>query len=191
MQSSPLKIYRFLRFFNLFFSAWFFNSLLIYFWRQFYIVVLGIVFDFSVHSFTFYNFYLDFYFPFLFGLLFLFSLFSMDFYFPFSLWTFISLFYLDVYFPFLFGHFLIFFFNSFQFYFNSFSILVQFSLFLFYSFFIQWRSHFGFLLIFFQLFMLTYIYCFINILLKCKFDGKVMLYQKLFQLILILHEKLC
>ena len=82
-------------------------------------------------------FYLDFYFPFLFRLLF-----------PFSLWTFISLFYLDVYFPFLFGHFLNFFFNSFQFYFNSFSILVQF--FFFYSFFIQWRSHFGFLLFFFS-----------------------------------------
>ena len=58
---------------------------------------------FSLLSFTFSNFSLDFYFPFLFGLLFLFflfgllfsllflfSFFSLDFYFPFSFWTFIQ-----------------------------------------------------------------------------------------------------
>ena len=62
-------------------------------------------------------FYLDFYFPFLFGLLFPFSIWTflsllyLDFYFPFlfglfypfSIWTFLSLLCLDFYFPFLFG----------------------------------------------------------------------------------------
>ena len=76
-------------------------------------------FFFSLRSFTFSNFF----FPFLFGLLFPFSLFSLNFYFPFSLWTFVSLFSLDFYFPFLFG------------------LLFPFSLWTF----IQSRSHFGFL----------------------------------------------
>ena len=48
-------------------------------------------FFFQVTS-TFSIFFLDFYFPFLFGFIF-----------TFSVWTFISLFYLDFYFPFLFG----------------------------------------------------------------------------------------
>ena len=53
---------------------------------------------------------------------------------PLSLWTFISLFYLDIFFSILFQ--LVF--NSFLFFFICFSILFQF-------FFIQLRSHFGFL----------------------------------------------
>ena len=55
------------------------------------------VFFFHFNQFTFSNFCLDFYYPFLFGLLFLFPLFSsdlffLDFYFPFpfSVWTFIQ-----------------------------------------------------------------------------------------------------
>ena len=68
------------------------------FWPRFYIVVLGMTF-FSL-QFTFSNFYLDFYFPFLFGHLFPFSIWTfiyfLDFYFFFRLlflfWTFISLF---------------------------------------------------------------------------------------------------
>ena len=89
-------------------------------------MVLGMAF-FNA-SFTFSNFYLDFYF--LFSLKTFISLFSLDFcftfrfgllfpfflrtvvyfpflfglLFPFSLWTFVSLFPLDFYFPFLFGH---------------------------------------------------------------------------------------
>merc|ERR1739844_304840 len=73
------------------------------------------VFFLSAHLLSI--FYLDFYFPFLFGLLSPFyiwtfiSLFYLDFCFPFlfghlspfSIWTFISLFYLDFYFPFLFA----------------------------------------------------------------------------------------
>ena len=56
------------------------------FWPRFYIVVLEMTFFFQF-QFTFSNIYLDFYFPFLFGLLY-----------PFTTWTFISLlslFYLD------------------------------------------------------------------------------------------------
>ena len=45
---------------------------------------------FTLNQFTFSNFHLDFYFPFLFGLLF-----------PFFLWTFISFFYLNFYFPYI------------------------------------------------------------------------------------------
>ena len=64
---------------------------------QFYIVVLGIAF---FRSFTFHIiFYLDFCFPFLFGLLF-----------PFSIWTFISLFYFSILFQCLFNFFSILFF---------------------------------------------------------------------------------
>ena len=71
-------------------------------------------FSFFYASFTFSNFYLDFYspflyglfFPFLFGLLFPFSIWI--FFFPFSIWTFISLLYLDFFF-FVSTHF-----NSFQ-----------------------------------------------------------------------------
>ena len=55
-----------------------------FFWPRFYIVVLGMTFFFLVSPIYFFQF--------LFGLLF-----------PFSIWTFISLFYLDIYFPFLFG----------------------------------------------------------------------------------------
>ena len=57
-------------------------------------------FFFSLRSFTFSNFYLDFYFPFLFGLLFPFFIWTFIFpflfglLFPFSHWTFISLLFL-------------------------------------------------------------------------------------------------
>ena len=60
-------------------------------------------FFFFIRSFTFSNFYLDFYFPFHFGLLFPFFLwififpFIFGLLFPFSLWTFIFLFSLDFY----------------------------------------------------------------------------------------------
>ena len=82
------------------------------FWPRFYIVVLGMTFFFfflqPIYFFpfsiwTFISlFFLDFYFPFLFGLLF-----------PFSIWTFISLFFFDFYFLFY----------SFSIHFYSFSIL--------------------------------------------------------------------
>ena len=77
------------------------------FWSRFYIVILGMTF-FSLSNLLSIS-YLDFYIPFLFGLLF--SLSCLDFYFPFSIWTFIfpflfglsfSLFYLDFYFFFRF-----------------------------------------------------------------------------------------
>ena len=85
-------------------------SSIVCFWSRFYIVILGMFFVFffiSVHLLSI--FYLDFYFPFLFGLLFSFScfdflffLFYLDLYFFYrtflSFWTFISL--LDLYFPF-------------------------------------------------------------------------------------------
>ena len=81
------------------------------FWPQFYIVVLGMTFFFHFNQFTFSNFYLDFYFPSLFGPLFLF---------PFSNWTFIFLFFLFelLYPPFSFSFFLSFFFNSFSFFYS-------------------------------------------------------------------------
>ena len=50
---------------------------LLYFWPRFHIVVLGMTFFFFFSHFTFSNFYLDFYFPFIFGLLA-----------PFYIWTF-------------------------------------------------------------------------------------------------------
>ena len=52
-------------------------------------------FPFSIWTFTS-LFFMDFYFPFLFGHLFPFSIWN---YFPFSIWTFISLLYLDISFP--------------------------------------------------------------------------------------------
>ena len=76
-----------------------------YFWPRFYIVVLGMTFLFFRSHLLFSIFYLDFYFPLLFGLLI-----------PFSIWFF--------YFPFLFGLFFSFSF-LFQFFFSSFSILSQ------------------------------------------------------------------
>ena len=63
---------------------------------------------------------------------------SSNLHFPYSFWTFIPLFALDFYFPSLFGLF-------FQFCFNSFSILFYSFSFVFQFFFIQSRSHFGFL----------------------------------------------
>ena len=100
--------------------------------RNFLITILqcGLRNDFFFQfQFTFSNFYLDFYFPFLSGLLF-----------PFSLWTFISLFSLDFYFPFHFGLLFPFFLWTFIFPF-VFGLLFSFSLLTF----IQSRSHFGFL----------------------------------------------
>ena len=55
---------------------------------------------FFYYSYTFSNFYLDFYFPVLFGLKF--PLFVLNFYFPFLFWPSISLFFLDFSFPLLF-----------------------------------------------------------------------------------------
>ena len=62
-----------------------------HFWPRFYIVVLATTLFFLI-QFIFSNFHLDFYFLFLFGLLF-----------PVFLWTFISPFSLNFYLPFLFG----------------------------------------------------------------------------------------
>jgi hypothetical protein len=75
------------------------------FWPQFYIAVLIIALFFSIRSFTFSNFSLDFYFPFSLWTLiqprshfgFLQKKFLRHF-FPYSFWTFWSLFYLDFHF---------------------------------------------------------------------------------------------
>ena len=56
-----------------------------FFWPRFYIVVLGMTF-FFFSQFTFSNFYLDYFSPFLFGLLFPF----FPLLFPFPIWTFFS-----------------------------------------------------------------------------------------------------
>ena len=65
---------------------------ILFFDRDFYIVVLGMTFFHFTHTFSI--FFLDFYFPFLFGLLY-----------PFSNWTFISLFFLLFPLYFFFSHF--------------------------------------------------------------------------------------
>ena len=98
------------------------------FWPQFYIVVLGMTF-FQVTS-TFSIFFLDFDFPFLFGILFPFSIWT---FFPFSIWTCFISFKFRLLLPL---------FQFFQLFINSFLILFHF---FFNSFFIQSRSHFGFL----------------------------------------------
>ena len=99
-------------------------------------------------QFTFSNFYLDLYFPFLFGLLFLFSLLSLDF---------LPLLFLDFYFRFIFVLILSYF--GLISYFRLIFVLLSpyFVLFLFYFrfpfsiwTFIQSRSHFGFLPNFFS-----------------------------------------
>ena len=83
-----------------------------YFWPRFYIVVLGMTFLFFRLHLLFSIFYLDFYFPLLFGLLI-----------PFSIWFFISLFFLVLFF-FLFSFFFFISFSFlFHFFFISFSIL--------------------------------------------------------------------
>ena len=106
-------------------------------------------------------FHLDFYFPFLFGLLF-----------PFSIWTLISLFFLDFYFPFLFGLLLsfLFFFNSVLFFFNSiavthlgffqvfFGILFPFSIWTFLFPFSIWTFYFQFIFIFFNFFSILFLF---------------------------------
>ena len=87
-------------------------------------------------QFTFSNFYLDFYFPFLFGHLF-----------PFSIWTFIFLFLFGLLAPFFIWDFLFQFefqFDYFEFQFDYFEFQFEFQFFLI-SFSHQSRSHFGFL----------------------------------------------
>ena len=97
-----------------------------HFWPQFYTVVLWIAlfsilfiyFPYSIWTFIS-LFLLDFYFPFLYGLLF-----------PFSIWTFMSLFYLNFHLYFLFS--------------NHFQLFL-----IFFQFFFQSWSHFGFFKIWF------------------------------------------